>query len=106
MASVNINTWWINSGSTIYIANSLQGMQNIRKPVGSKQSILSGNKLGSLVEAIGTCILTLSNGFIFKLEKTYYVSSFSRNLIFVFRLVPFGYSFNFKDMSFELFYNS
>jgi len=67
MASVNINTWWIDSGSTIYIANSLQGMQNLRKPMESEQSILSGNKLGSPVEAIGTWILTLSNSFILKL---------------------------------------
>jgi len=58
MVSVNINTWWIDSGSTIHIANSLQGMQNLRKLVGSEQSILSGNKLGSHVEAIGNCILT------------------------------------------------
>ena len=33
------------------------------------------------------------------------MSSFFRNLISVFRIVPFGYLFNFKDMSFELFYN-
>ena len=26
MASVNINTWWIDSRSTIHIANSLRGM--------------------------------------------------------------------------------
>jgi len=81
-------------------------MQNLRKPVESEQSILSGNKLGSPVEAIGTCILTLSNGFILKLERTFYVPSFSRNLISVSRLVPFGYSINFKETSFELFYNS
>ena len=77
MASVNINTWWINSGSIIHIANSLQGMQNLRKPIGSEQSILSSNKLGSPVEAIRTCIFTLSNGFILKLEMTFYVPSFS-----------------------------
>ena len=47
MASVNINTWWINSGSTIQITNSLQDMKNLRKPVGSEQSILSNNKLGT-----------------------------------------------------------
>jgi len=81
-------------------------MQNLSKPVGSEQSILLGNKLGSPVEAIGTCILTLSSGFILKLERTICVPSFSRNLIFVSRLVPFGYSFNFKDTLFELFYNS
>jgi len=77
MASININTWWIDSESTIHIANSLQGMQNLRKLVGSEQSILSSNKLGSHVEAIGTCILTLSNEFILKLERTFYVPSFS-----------------------------
>jgi len=27
MTSVNSNTWWIDSGSTIHIVNSLQGMQ-------------------------------------------------------------------------------
>jgi len=58
------------------------------------------------MKATGTCIfLTLSSGFILKLERTFYVPSFSRNLIYVSRLVPFGYSFNFKDTSFELFYN-
>ena len=89
MVNVNINTWWIDSGSTIHISNSLQGLQNLRKPVGSEQSILSGNKMGSHVEAIGTCYLTLSSGFVLELEKTFYVSSFSRNLISVSRLVPF-----------------
>jgi hypothetical protein len=74
--------------------------------VGSKQSILSGNKMGSHVEAIGTCYLILSSGFVLKLEKTFYVPSFSRNLISVSRLVPFEYSFNFSDSSFSLFYKS
>jgi len=106
MVSVNINTWWIDFGSIIHIANSLQGIQNLRKPVGSEQSILLGNKLGSPMEANGTCILTLSSGFILKLEMTFYLPNFSRNLIFVSKLVPFGYCFNFKDTSFELFYNS
>jgi len=81
-------------------------MQNLRKPVGSEKNILSDNKLGSPVEAIGSCILTLTSDFILKLEMTFYVPSFSRNLIFVSRLLPFGYSFDFKDTSFELFCNS
>ena len=76
MVSVNINTWWIDSGSTIHIANSLQGMQNLRKSLVSEQNILSGNKLGSPVEAIGTCILTLSSDFILKLERTFYIPIF------------------------------
>jgi transposase InsO family protein len=106
MVNVNINTWWIDSGSTIHISNSLQGLQNLRKPMGSEQSILSGKKMGSHVEAIRTCYLILSSGFVLKLEKTFYVPSFSRNLISVSRLVPFEYSFTFSSSSFSLFYKS
>ena len=106
MVNVNINTWWIDSGSTIHIANSLQGMQNLRKPVGNELSILSGNKMGSPVEGIGTCTLTLDNGFVLVLERTFYVPSFSRNLISVSRLVPLGFSFTFQDNVFNLFYKS
>ena len=106
MVNVNINTWWIDSGSTIHIANSLQSMQNLRKLVGNELSILSGNKMGSPVEAIGTCTLTLDNGFVLVLERTFYVPSFSRNLISVSRLVPLGFSFTFQDNVFNLFYKS
>ena len=55
MVNVNHNTWWIDFGSTIHVSNTLQGMQNLRKPVGSEQCIYSGNKMSSRVEAIGTC---------------------------------------------------
>ena len=77
MVNVNINTWWIDSGSTIHIVNSLQGMQNLRKLVGSELSILSSNKMGSHVEPIRTCALTISNGFVLVLDRTFYVPSFS-----------------------------
>ena len=72
--------------------------------MGSKQYIYSGNKMHSHVEAIGTCTLVLSSGFVFNLENTFYIPSFSRNLILVSRLVLFGYSFNFSKTSFSLFY--
>jgi len=62
--------------------------------------------MGLHVESKGTCYLILNSGFVLKLEKTFYVSSFSRNLISVSRLLPFEYSFNFSDSSFSLFYKS
>ena len=102
MVNVNHNTWWIDSGSTIHVSNTLQGMQNLRKPVGSEQYIYSGNKMSSCVEAIGTCNLVLSSGFILELEKTFYVPSFSRNLISISRLVPLGFFFSFSDSGFSL----
>ena len=98
MVNVNHNTWWIDSGFTIHVSNKLQGMQNLRKPVGSEQCIYSDNKMSSHVEAIGTCSLVLSSSFIFELEKTFYVPSFSRNLISISRLVTLGFSFNFTDL--------
>ena len=102
MVNVNTNTWWIDSGSTIHVSNSLQDMQNLRKLVRSEQFILFGNKMGSYVEAIGTCYLTLDGGFVLELQMTFYVPNFSRNLILVSRLVPFGYSFHFSETSFSL----
>ena len=74
--------------------------------MGSELSILSGNKMGSHVEAIGTCTLTLSNGFVLVLEMTFYVPSFSRNLISISRLVPLGFSFTLQDNVFNLFYET
>jgi len=81
MVSINHNTWWVDSGSTIHVSNTLQEMENLRRPVGSEQHIYSGGKMSSHVESIGTCNLVLSSGFILHLEKTFYVPSFSKNLI-------------------------
>ena len=81
-------------------------MPNLKKLVGSELSILSGNKMDSHVEAMETCTLTLSNVFVLVLERTFYVPSFSRNLIFVSRLVPLGFSFTFQDNVFNLFCES
>ena len=36
MVNGNHNTWWIDSSFTIHVSNTLQGMQNLRKPMGSK----------------------------------------------------------------------
>ena len=102
MVNVNHNTWWIDSGSTIHVSNTLQGMQNLRKPVGSEQCIYLGSKMSSHVEAIGTCSLVLRSGFILELEKTFYVPSFFRNLISISRLVPLGFSSNFTNSGFSL----
>ena len=61
----------------------------------------SQGRLSSHVEAIGTCNLELSSNFIFQLEKTFYFPSFSRNLISVSTLVPFGISCNFSNTGFN-----
>ena len=106
MVDVNHSTWCIDSGFIVHISNILQGMRNLRKPVGSEHNVLSGNKVGSHVESIRTCSLVLDNDYVLDLERTIYVLSFSRNLISISRLVPLGYSFKFLDYIFSLFRKS
>ena len=84
----------------------MQDIKNLKKPMGSELSILSDKKMGSHVEAIETCALTLSSGFVLVLGRVFYVPSFSRNLIFVSRLVPLGFSFTFQDNVFNFFHKS
>ena len=74
--------------------------------MGSEQYIYSGNKMGSLVKAIGTCKLVLDTSFILILERTFYVPKFSRNLISISKLLHFGYCFKFSNNGFELLYKS
>ena len=106
MVDVNHKTWWIDSGSTIHVTNTLQGLQNLRKPLRNEQCIYSGNKMRSHVEAIGTCSLILSSGFVLNLEKTFYIPSFSKNLVSVSRLVPLDFSFNILNKFCNIYYNS
>jgi len=58
--------------------------------------------MSSHVESIGTCNLVLSSGFILRLEKIFYVPSFSKNLISILRLAPLDFSFNISDSGFTL----
>ncbi|KAK4408778.1 hypothetical protein Sango_0458800 [Sesamum angolense] len=69
------NTWWIDSGSTIHVANTMQGFLSLRKPMGSEQSIYSGDQMLSQVEAVGTFRLVFNNGYVLDLESTFYVPS-------------------------------
>jgi hypothetical protein len=81
-------------GSMIHVWNTLLGMQNLRKPVGSEQYVYSGGQLRSHEEAIGTCNLILSSNFNLVLEKPIYFPNFLKNLISVSRLAPLDLSFN------------
>ena len=74
--------------------------------MGSEHYIYSENKMGSLVEAIRTYKLVLDIGFILILKRTFYVPSFSKNLISVSKLLPLEYCFKFLNNGFELFYKS
>ena len=95
----------------VFINSSLSPLErffnnihNSRKRVGSEQNVLSANKVGSHLESIETCGLSLDNGYVLDLKRTFYIPSFSKILISVSRLVPLGYSFKFSNYTFSLFY--
>ena len=71
MVHIFYNTWWIDSGTTIHVANTMQGFLNQRKPTESERSIYSGNRISSHVEMVGTYKLVLRSGFVLNLKKKF-----------------------------------
>ena len=53
------NTWWIVSGSTIYVSTVMQGFQSPRKSNGGELCVYSGNKMSCAIECVGTYRLLL-----------------------------------------------
>jgi hypothetical protein len=44
IVDVIYNIWWIDSGFTIYVSNTLWNMTSLRNPLSSEQDIYSGSK--------------------------------------------------------------
>ena len=58
--------------------------------------------MSSLVGVVDRCNLILSSGFILRLEKTFYIPSFCKNMISISRLAPLGFYLIFLDFVFTL----
>ncbi|KAK3002398.1 hypothetical protein RJ639_021497 [Escallonia herrerae] len=98
-----LNTWWVDTGATVHITNSLQGFLSMKKLNKGDRNVLVGNGEKAQVEAVGTLRLVLESGFNLDLVDTVYVPSMTRNLISVSRLDAYGYSFKFENKGFSLF---
>ena len=75
------NSWWIDTGASIHITNSLQGYLTSKRLSKGERTITLGNRTEAEIEAIGTLHLILDTGFIMDLVDTVYVPIFTRNLI-------------------------
>ena len=93
--NVPINSWWIDSGSMVHIANSLQGFRTIRRLERNQRTVKVGNGVDLNVEAVGTLSLILEGGFCLNLYGTLYVPSMTRNLISVSKLIIDDFIFTF-----------
>jgi hypothetical protein len=58
------NTWWIDSGSTVHVSNSMQGFLTIQNLNPNENFIVMGNGVKVPVVAIGTFRLFLDTGFV------------------------------------------
>jgi hypothetical protein len=85
-------TWWIDSGATVHVANSLQGFHSTRTTQRSEKQVRVANGAQADVEAVGDVHLELDTGFIIVLRDVLFVPSLHRNLISVSRLDKDGYT--------------
>jgi hypothetical protein len=76
------NTWWINSGATVHVTNSSQGLLGART-TGRERSLQVANGREVKVEAVGTLPLLIHGGFTLYLNNVLYVLSLITNLISV-----------------------
>ncbi|CAL9012470.1 unnamed protein product, partial [Prunus brigantina] len=60
---VPTNSWWIDTGSSIHVTNSLQDFANQRKPSRDQDHLFVGNGKRVPVQAIGSIRLQLVSGF-------------------------------------------
>ena len=91
------STWWIDSGATIHVANSLQGFSSRRTLQRGERRIKVANGLHADAEAIGDLSLELLDGFVLRLSDVLYIPSLRRNLISVSKLDDDGLSCHFGD---------
>ncbi|KAK8459195.1 hypothetical protein SEVIR_2G098551v4 [Setaria viridis] len=69
------STWWIDSGATVHVANSLQGFRSTRTTQRSERCVEVANGVQADVEAVGDVSLELVDGFTLVLRDVLYVPS-------------------------------
>jgi hypothetical protein len=100
------STYWIDSGATIHVKNSLQEFHTWRTIRRRERSIRVTNGIEAKVEVIGELPLELNNGFILSLHNILYVPSLSRNLFFVSFLDDDGYDYQFDNIQCLILFDS
>jgi hypothetical protein len=104
--SYSKSTWWIDSGVTIHVANSLQEFYTRRTLQRGERSIRVANDVKAEVEAIRELPLELNNGFILRLHNVLYVPSLSRNLISISCLNDDGFDCQFGNRQYLILFNN
>ena len=104
--SYDKSTWWIDSGATTHVANSLQKSHMRRTLPRGARRIKVANGVEAEVEAIADFYLELHSGFVLYLRDVLYVPSLQRNLISVSKLDDDTIACHFGDGKCEIQVNS
>jgi hypothetical protein len=67
------STWWIDSGATVHIVNSLQGFRSTRTVQRKERCVKVANGVQADVEAVGDLSLELTDGFVLLLRDALYI---------------------------------
>ena len=100
------NSWWLDTGATIHVTNSLQAVTSRRRPSSLEQNVYMGDDTKVQIEFLGTVRLQLNTGHFLELQDVAYIPSFRRNLISVSILDRLGYSFLFGTGKLTLYRDS
>jgi hypothetical protein len=103
--SYDKSTWWIDSGATTQVSNSIQGMHPWRILTKGERRIKVANRVKAEVEAIGELPVKLKDGFTLLLHDVLYVPSLSRNLIPVSCLADNGFECLFRTEQCVILFN-
>ncbi|KAM1502254.1 hypothetical protein ACFXTO_027626 [Malus domestica] len=96
------DSWWLDSGASIHVTNSLQGYISKIVPRRDEVSVIVGNGGRAVVEFIGTVRIKLESGFSLDLENVCYVPSIRRNLVSVSQLVKKDFVFSINNSGFSI----
>ncbi|CAL2270012.1 unnamed protein product [Prunus armeniaca] len=102
---ISSDSWWLDSGAMVYVANSLNGFKTKRLPSKAEMKVFVGNRERVKVEYIGLAKIELESGFILELVDVVYIPSMKRNLISIRKLVKSNLQFEFNESGFSSFRN-
>ena len=102
---ISSDSWWLDSGASVHVANSLQGFKTKRLPSKAEMKVFVGNGERVKVEYIGLAKIVLESGFILELVDAVYIPSMKRDLISVSKLVKSNLQFEFDESGFSIFRN-
>uniref|UniRef100_A0A2N9EWH4 Integrase catalytic domain-containing protein n=1 Tax=Fagus sylvatica TaxID=28930 RepID=A0A2N9EWH4_FAGSY len=106
LVDIPLNSWWVDTGASIHVTNSLHGFKSKRRPYDGEVAVYMGNEEKALVEFIGVVNLPLASGGVLVLDDVVYVPSLRRSLISVSKLDSSGFGFHFGNKRFVLYSGS